>query len=719
MVDQLVPLDTNRIKKIGDKYYDFGCPNQSFLQTAMELKALGVKNYYFMLEVKHPFSGVYKIDPFKKDITQQEIQILMRELHDNMWFYARTVARVRTSGGIAQFCLHRGLAAAMWCFERHYDACLCEPRQTYKTTGILAGPIAWAFQIACQNGRIKFFGKASDNTKKNLSDLRDDIELLPEWLQFKRYNDAEGKVKKSKQITEILENGVFHNRVTITAKPSSESQAMGIARGDSAEIMYFDEIEHMLYFPIVLANSAPAFKTTSENAIRAGKPAGRIFTTTPGNLDTKEGRESMPIIKSMIPWTERIYDMTEQQLQDYISTFREQYHSDDANKSSGREVVNIFYIEYQYYQLRRSHKWVEEQYALTGDRMAVRREILMQRLRGSSNNPLEPEDIEYLLQHMQKSTQDILLNGKWRMLLYPHGLKNPPKLVAPGVYNPFDENIPYLVGIDPSGGGGGDNTAITVINPENLQIAAEFKSPYISQTELLRSLIDLIQNYIPKAVLIPERNSMGIYLIHLLCESSIRDNLYWSRSDRELEEMTVEGPDAELRKMSQQYRKYGVYTSPKKRSAMFEILFKHVHECKQILNTENLVDDICKLVKTASGRIEAARGEHDDSLMSYLLAMYIYYTGDNLGYFGIYPTEHPIIGAVEENRDNGPDSNGFFSTERVSFETILKDSIIETEQTIKYLVRNPLYTSDLYSRGNDFFDNEVSLTPMFFDQINI
>lgn len=276
------------IKMIRDKftgqerYYDFGCKNESFLQTAKELKSLGISNYYFMLEVKNPFSGVCDIDPFKPNITKNEIQALMIELKQNMWFYARTVSRVRTSKGILPFSLHRGLCAAMWCFQHYYDSCLCEPRQTYKTTGILSGLISWAFQIGSQNGRIKFFGKESSNTKKNIADLKDDISLLPEWLQFTRYNNPQdGKIKKARQATETLENKVFVNQVTITPKPSSESHAMGIARGDSAEIMYFDEIEHMLYFPVVLANSAPAFKTTSDNARAAGNPTARIFTTTP------------------------------------------------------------------------------------------------------------------------------------------------------------------------------------------------------------------------------------------------------------------------------------------------------------------------------------------------------------------------------------------------------------------------------------------------------
>ena len=63
----------SKIMKIGNKYYDFGTKNASFLLTASELKTLGIKNYYFMLEVKFPQLGVQDIDPYKPDITAEEI----------------------------------------------------------------------------------------------------------------------------------------------------------------------------------------------------------------------------------------------------------------------------------------------------------------------------------------------------------------------------------------------------------------------------------------------------------------------------------------------------------------------------------------------------------------------------------------------------------------------------------------------------------------------
>jgi hypothetical protein len=266
------------IKEINGKLYDFSQRNQSFLKTAFELKQLGIKNYYFCLEILNP--RIADIDPFKPNITKQEIQALMIEFKNNLWFYARTVAMIRSDAGIVPFELHRGLAAAIWCFIHNFDWCLCEPRQTWKTTGTLASIVAWAFQTS-QNLNIHFFGKESENTKRNLATLRDNIDLLPKWFQFKSYWDEDNKVKKTRQSTEILENRLLHNKLTIHPKPSSQSHAQGIGRGASAAMLYFDEIEHTPFFDELLSNSAPAYKTAADNARAMGKPAGRMMTCTP------------------------------------------------------------------------------------------------------------------------------------------------------------------------------------------------------------------------------------------------------------------------------------------------------------------------------------------------------------------------------------------------------------------------------------------------------
>lgn len=708
------------VKMIKGKYYDFGCKNESFLQTAKELQILGVKNYYFMLRIDNP--AVADIDPFKPNITEGEVKLLMHEYKNNLWSFSRTAVRMRTDKGIVPFGLHRGLAAALWCFERNQDFCLNEPRQTWKTTGTLAGPVLWAFQLST-NLKVHFFGKETENTQRNLDTLRDDIALLPEWLQFKKYVGEDGKIKKARQAATVLQNNMLHNSITIHPKPSSLSHAQGMGRGGSGAILYFDEIEHTPFFGEILANSAPLFKTASENARDAGKPYCRIMTTTPGNLDTREGIESLPIIKSMIPWTEKLYDMTNEQIENYKSAFKEEYHNSEEVHT--REVINVFYLEYQYFQVRKNYEWVQQQFELSGDKLAIRREILLQRLRGSNRSPIDPEDLDKLIANCKKSTNDLLINGKWLFRLYDHG-----QGYSGGRLKDLDENIPYLVGIDPAGGGGGDNFAVTIVNPFNLKIAAEFKSPYMGLTPALQMLVTLVEDYIPRAVLIPEKNSMGTYLIQAIVDqTTIKNNLYWSEkeADKQLKEIAEESPeDYELRQLSQQYKKYGTYNTPKVRKAMLEILFRHVKECKEIMDTEYLVDDICKLERNPkTGKIAAVSGEHDDCLFSYLHAMYVYYNGDNLENFGIIKGVHPVLGPVQldfEERMAEKESGGFFSTGEVTFDEFVMQDAARQEEEIKELVGKLSFVRDkVYSNKKeeeDPYGGTADIGIGFFDMIN-
>lgn len=111
------------------RYYDFGTSNQSFLTTAKELKMLGIKNWYFMLEVKYPNMGVQDIDVYDENISAENIGRVLVECKNNPWYYFREVVRipVRGSGTVPLF-LHRAGCAAIWSFIHSFDFELVQPR---------------------------------------------------------------------------------------------------------------------------------------------------------------------------------------------------------------------------------------------------------------------------------------------------------------------------------------------------------------------------------------------------------------------------------------------------------------------------------------------------------------------------------------------------------------------------------------------------------------
>ena len=77
------------------------------------------------------------------------------------------------------------------------------------------------------------------------------------------------------------------------------------------------------------------------------------------------------------------YDTMNEAIKEYL----EEYKNADTQIEVRSRAAGPKHLEYQYYQVRKDYKWVQEQYALSGDKSAIRREILLQRIRGSNRSP--------------------------------------------------------------------------------------------------------------------------------------------------------------------------------------------------------------------------------------------------------------------------------------------------------------------------------------------
>lgn len=125
-----------RLKRINGKIYDIGTSNTSWLQLASDLKTLGVKNWYFMLELKD--HTLVNVDPYQCDdngmctLTRDQIARIVTECRRNPWYYLREVCRIPDSGnpkGIP-YEANRGNIAQAFLFLHGIDSWLCLPRRT-------------------------------------------------------------------------------------------------------------------------------------------------------------------------------------------------------------------------------------------------------------------------------------------------------------------------------------------------------------------------------------------------------------------------------------------------------------------------------------------------------------------------------------------------------------------------------------------------------------
>lgn len=406
-----------------------------------------------------------------------------------------------------------------------------------------------------------------------------------------------------------------------------------------------------------------------------------------------------------VEWTEEIYDWSPAKIYEYTH---------QQNKTG------IVYIEYSYLQIGLTREWFRNISNQINDPLVVRREILLQRLRGSSLSPYDREDIETIIDMCKKPIGHIMLNEYYKMNLY----------------SKLNRAIPYIVGVDCSTGNDNDNNAISVVDPYTLELCAEFECSYVGEPEFEACIFELVKKHIPRAIVCIERNSVGDSTIAHLLNTAIAGRIYYDKFEKLAEDnmkdlQTIEDMlKAKARKKSY----YGVFTEGKSRDAMFSILANHIKNYKDKFIGQNVTRDISKLIRKASGKIEAGPGFHDDSVMSYLISLYVYYHGNNLEIFGfnhgdefdlsdknaglVRPEEVDISGLSDEVAEFVEAAKKRNS--KTSFYDQMFNDMLQSQQKTQRLVKAGMI-EDPYNQkmhGSVYVEDEDSYDLSFFDEIN-
>lgn len=607
--------------------YDWETKNLSFIQTANDLKRLGIQNNKFFLKLYD--KSLQGVDPHASYISDEMVCKIITECIRNIWYFLREVVRIPDAGGPGKpYQLNRANLAFTWCYVNNIDNWVNIPRQIGKTQGILAN-LNHAFLFGTTSSHIALFNKDLDASKENLERLKDQRDLLPSYLQLKNVEvvDADGKVDKEIDNVCKIFNPLTKNKITVKSSARSQEHARKLGRGNTLPITYMDEAEYTDWIAEIVEAAGPAFTTASDNARANNAAYCRIFSSTPGDPDTNAGAQAEIILEGTYRWTEKFYDMDIDDVKEII----------DRNSENG-----IVYIEYSYQELGRDEAWFRRVCKSVGNRpAAVRREILLQRLRSSDLSPFEEDDL-LALQEMSKvlsPKEEYMINEFYKLDLY----------------DKLDKTLPYIVGVDVSAGYGQDNSAVTIIHPYNLKIVGEFKSPLISTPNFMKFLFVLIRKFIPRGILCIERNNNGCSIIDGLLETVIAPNIYFDNSkhigpvvDSKLDNKGFLVREAQRRKA------HGVWTGKESRETMMGIMEQIVLENKQLITGKNVVDDMIKL-ELKKGKIQAAVGAHDDCVMSWLIGLFVYYYGKNLNRYGLVrgykpPTEQEKRAAMTSNK---------------------------------------------------------------------
>lgn len=210
--------------------YDINTRNISFVQTAVDLKKLGIKNNMFFLKLYD--RSLVGVDPHSPDLTEDQVIRIINECLINPWYFLRECARIPDQGNPAgiPYMLNRANLALTWCFLHGIDNYLVIPRQIGKTQSTVS-ILDWAFLLGTTNSEFMFINMKHEKAIENLTRLRDQRALLPKFLQFKVAYDDEGNIIDAVDNVKTLKNASNGNKIVTFGSARSVETAEKIGRG--------------------------------------------------------------------------------------------------------------------------------------------------------------------------------------------------------------------------------------------------------------------------------------------------------------------------------------------------------------------------------------------------------------------------------------------------------------------------------------------------------
>ena len=575
--------------------------NQSFIDMHFILKEKGIKNNnFFLVLFDKDLIGVDVRDPNLNQFMQAKI---LREIMHNFWYFLREVVRIPDQGGSVssgvRYKLHRGNLAMNFLFTLNYNMFVELPRQHFKTVSALCRYL-WVFNFGSTNSEIMFIHKNHGGSKENLDRVKRLREALPGYLQMSSVIGVDGKRVKVSNTVETLQHPVNYNKIKTLPSARNKALANNLGRGCTMPIHYYDEFAFIIHNKIIYAAATPAYKTASNNAKRNGAPYGILITTTPGDLQTDEGSYAFDVRNSATPWNEQYYDLSYEQL--------EELRQSNTNSS-------FFHIRFTYQQLGSGEQYFKEMVVdLNRDWANIRREVLLEWARIAGNCPFKREDLELIEQYCREPIRTLLFG---RAAQYQFN-----------VYEDIDLRYPPIIGCDVSGALYQDSSAVTVIDSRSTRVAATFNCNYIPTDDLAELIYTLVKNYMPNAIVNIESNGgFGGSVLQRLIKTDIKRNLYYEIKDKVLEERSN---GIRTVRNAVKVKVYGLNSTKDIRARLIELLYERVNYHKDKFVSRVIFEEMQAMEVKKNGKVEHSSNSHDDQVFSYLMAIYVWYDGQDL-----------------------------------------------------------------------------------------
>ena len=579
--------------------------------------------------------------------------------------FLREVIRIPAQGQPLKFQLNRGNMAYNFMSMLNINTFYELPRQIGKTMSVMIRYL-YIYNFGTTNSHIALLHKSMDGAKDNLATLKALRDLLPPYLQLKDRYFPDGHVDHGRNNQTDILNPNNNNTIKTFASATNKMRAASLLRGKTLTLIHYDEYAFMPYNDVVYMNAAPAVRTASENAKRAGAPYGITVTTTAGFMQTPEGQAAFAMKEDATPFNEKWYDLTYPQLKQLL----------DANIKS-----NFVYIKYSYQDLGYDEEWFRQIcIELKNSWPDIRREILLEWDAGIENSPFDPDDLDAIRGMVRQPISVVYLFGKYRFETYLQA---------------DTDHYPPIIGIDPSAGYKRDSSAITIIDSQTTKVIGCMNCNYISTYDLSRCVDFIIKNWLPSGIVACERNGVGHGVIANMKKAGLAKNMFYEIKDIVVEDR-FDGVHTYKKKI--RTKVYGLTNDYNTRKELIDILMDRVQMHKDKIVSPIIYNELLGMEVKKNGRIEHSAATHDDQVFSMLIALYVWYCGTNLTErYGLRKTSIRTDEDIDEViADFNPETTDIIQDFSKGSSAVRED----LDETLK------VFTQDKYESYTDFLDRQ-------------
>lgn len=589
--------------------------NTTWLELAAKYKEMGIKNYYFHLALINPILADYS--PHDPDLPEDIASIMLVECSINPWYALREVIQIpgKIPGAYNPIQANRGNIAAYWAMYNRVIVYLQQIRQTGKS--LWGRALVTDFHHFRNKRGTHILYTKSDLRSQEILEYKKFRETLPEWAYVFDGREADNQIAFTTRA---------RGNETKTYIPSGDPEgAKKVGRGTTPDFILSDETPFCSYCPESIASLNAAVTASFPIAIENGTFHGIAYTTTAGDLTTREGKFVYNNIKKKsAAFGEMMYDFQNvEALHGFI-------------EATTGEIEPKVDISFNHLQLGYSNDWLKRVISRNpGTRSDIIRDHLNQWTSGSATNPISDK----LLDIIKKSVTFPSIKKVDKYDIY---------------YKLYIEEEDFksrkvIVGIDTSNAVGKDNITLVGLDIETTETVMVATINNVNLIHFANFLVDLLCQY-KNITLVPEdkfnwktiQDQLFIVLPTKGIDpgrriySRIVDTADGKDSDKRTYEEFSSGYPSEAK--YRQYRdRFGFPTNGPLRETLFSSVLNDATKasCRLVRDTE-ISDELSTLVER-NGRIDHAAGGHDDHVLSWLLANWFMRHARNLEHYDIDP----------------------------------------------------------------------------------